>query len=78
MSIPIQSNNDLLSYILNQADSGNKNWFGYPQQRITGINIAYEIAKHHANSMTPDEVVDYAIDLNNKIYSKIIKGEHHE
>lgn len=75
MSIPIQSNNDLLNYILNQADSGNKNWFGYPQQRITGINIAYEIAKNHANTMTPNEVVDYAIELNNKIYSKIIKGE---
>jgi hypothetical protein len=76
MSIPIQSNNDLLNYILNQADSGNKNWFGYPQQRITAINIAYEIAKYHANTMSPNEVVDYAIELNNKIYFKIIKGDN--
>ena len=58
-----------------QASSGNKNWFGFQQQRILGTHLAYEIAKLHANTMTPDEVVDYAIQINNKIYFKIIKGE---
>lgn len=71
----IQSNNDLLSFLISQANSGTKNWFGFHEQRIAGINIAYEIAKNHADKMTPDEIVDYVISLNNKIYFKMIKGE---
>jgi hypothetical protein len=71
----ITTADDLLNYIVSQASSGNKNWFGFQQQRILGTHLAYEIAKLHANTMTPDEVVDYAIQLNNKIYFKIIKGE---
>jgi hypothetical protein len=66
---------DLLNYLVSQANSGNKNWFGFPQQRIAGINIAYEIAKNHANTMTPEECADYAIKLNNAIYNKIVKCE---
>ena len=68
----IQNNTDLLSYILSQAGSGNKNWFGFPQQKITGIHTVYEIANYHANTMTPEEVVEYAIKLNNAIYNKMI------
>ena len=68
----IQNNTDLLSYLLSQAGSGNKNWFGFPQQKITGIHTVYEIAKYHANTMTPEEVVEYAIKLNNAIYNKMI------
>lgn len=64
----------LLTYIVKQADSGNKNWFGFPQQRVAGIDVAYRIAITHANTMTPDEVVDYVVRLNNAIYNKIIKG----
>ena len=71
----IESGNDLLDYIVSQATSGNKNWFGFQQQRILGTHIAYEIAKLHADKMTPDEAVNYAVELNNKIYFKIIKGE---
>ena len=73
----IQNADDLLNYIVGEATSGNKNWFGFPQQRILGTHLAYEIAKLHADKMTPDEVVNYAVELNNKIYFKIIKeGEH--
>jgi hypothetical protein len=70
----IQNDSDLLNYIVGQATSGNKDWFGFSQQRILGIHIAYEIAKLHADKLTPDEAVNYAVELNNKIYSKIIKG----
>lgn len=71
----IQNSNDLLSFLVSRANSGVKNWFGFPEQRITGINLAYDIARHHADTMTPEEVVDYVVKLNNSIHSKIIKGE---
>lgn len=69
----IQSSNDLLSYLLNQAGSGVKNWFGFQQQRITGINLSYEIAARHADKMTPDEITEYVVNLNNSIYRNIIE-----
>ena len=69
----IQNNNDLFGYLVAQASSGTKNWFGFPQQKIAGINIAYEIAKYHADKMSPEEVADYAKRLNDAIYDKIIK-----
>lgn len=73
----IQSNNDLLSFLISQSGSGQKNWFGFQQQRIAGINVAYEIAKVHADKLTPDEIVDFVNALNNAIYTKLIikKGD---
>lgn len=68
----IQSTNDLLSFLVNQAGSGTKNWFGFQQQRITGINLAYEIAKRHADKMTPKQITEYVVELNNEIYRTII------
>ena len=66
----IQSNNDLLGFLISQSNSGVKNWFGFQQQRIAGINTAYEIAKIHADTLSPEEVVDYVVKLNNAIYQK--------
>jgi hypothetical protein len=60
---------------VSQANSGQKNWFGFAQQRLTGINLAHEIAKTHADKMSPEEVVDYVVKLNNTIYQKIIKAD---
>lgn len=74
MTTTIQNNTELLNYLIAQANSGTKNWFGFPQQRITGISLAHEIAANHADKMTPDEITDYVIKLNNSIYQKIIKG----
>lgn len=71
----IQSNNDLLSFLISQANSGAKNWFGFHEQRIAGINVAYEIAKNHADKMTPEQCAEYALRLNNAIYNKLVKGE---
>jgi hypothetical protein len=68
----IQDNNDLLGYLLTQADS-RKDWFGFTQQRMTAVTLAHQIAKQHADKMTPDEVVEYALKLNQTIYNKIIK-----
>ena len=75
MTTKINSNNDLLAYLVSQANSGQKNWFGFAQQRLTGISLAHDIAKNHADKFTPDECVDYAIQLNNAIYHKIIKSD---
>ena len=72
----IENNSDLLGYLLSQAGSGNKNWFGFPQQRMAGIHMVYEIAKYHANTMPPEVIVDYVIKLNNAIYHKIIKADN--
>jgi hypothetical protein len=71
----IKSNSDLLNFIISQSNSGDKNWFGFTQQKIAGINCAYEMAVLHGDKMTPDEVVKYVSELNNKIFHKIIKGE---
>jgi len=71
----IQSNNDLLAFLISQSGSGVKNWFGFQQQRIAGINAAYQIATLHADKLTPDEVVDYVMQLNNTIFQKMIKGD---
>ena len=70
----IQNSNDLLSYLVTLAQTGQKNWFGFPQQRIAGIHLAYEIAKNHADKMSPEEVVDYVVRLNNAIFQKVLKG----
>lgn len=69
----IQNTGDLLSFLANQAEV-RKDWFGFTQQRMTAVSLAHEIAKHHADKMSPTQVVAYAIELNAKIYSMIIKG----
>jgi hypothetical protein len=68
----IKDNTDLLSFLVGQADSS-KNWFGFTQQRITAIALAHDIARHHADKITPEDAVEYAIELNQVIYNKIIK-----
>jgi hypothetical protein len=68
----IKDTTDLLSFLVSQADSS-KNWFGFTQQRITAIALAHDIARHHADKMTPEQAVQYAIDLNQAVYEKIIK-----
>lgn len=74
MTVQIQSNHDLLSFLVQQASSGSKNWFGFPQQRLMGIHLAYEIAKTHADKMSPEEIIDFVIGLNNAIYVKLLRG----
>jgi hypothetical protein len=71
----IQNSTDLLNFIITQANSGQKNWFGFQEQKIAGINTAYAMAINHADKMTPDEIVDYVLRLNNLIFQKIIKGD---
>ncbi len=75
MTQQIKNSDDLLSYLVSQANSGQKNWFGFAQQRLTGIALAHDIAKNHADKLTPEQAVDYAIKLNNTIYQKIIKAD---
>lgn len=69
----IKDSNDLLSFLVSQAGS-RKDWFGFTQQRITSIALAHEIAAQHADKMTPSEVVEYAIELNQQLYDKIIQN----
>jgi hypothetical protein len=71
--VKIQSNNDLLGFLLTQASSGQKDWFGFTQQRITGINLVHEIAKQHADKMSPRDIVTFAKELNDEIYQGFIK-----
>lgn len=72
MTTTIKDTTDLLSFLVAQSDSS-KNWFGFTQQRITAIALAHDIARHHADKMTPTQAVEYAIELNEVIYHKIIK-----
>jgi hypothetical protein len=75
MTTQIQNSQDLLSYIVAMSNSGQKNWFGFPQQRIVGIHLAYEIAKVHADKMTAEEIADFVVRLNNAVFQKLVKGE---
>ena len=72
MQTTIQNSTDLLSFLVTQAES-RKDWFGFTQQRLTAVSLAHEIAKNHADKMTPQQVVQYAIELNEAIYHNIIK-----
>jgi hypothetical protein len=66
---------DLLNFLITQANSGNKNWFGFQQQRIAGIHVAYRIAENHADTMTPEDVADYVVRLNNAIFMKLVRAD---
>lgn len=72
--IPVNNSEALLSYLIGLAGTGQKNWFGYQQQRLAGTDLAYRIAAQHANTMKPKEIVEFVIELNNEIYEKILKG----
>ena len=70
----IQNNSEeLFAYLVSQESTGAKMWFGFKQQRIMGIYLACEIAKHHADKLSPEEVVDYVVRLNNTIFDKLIQ-----
>lgn len=73
MTTQIKNNNDLLGYLIEQSLMTPKGWFSFSQQKITGITLAHAIAANHADKMTPSEIVQYVIDLNNEIYNSIIK-----
>lgn len=68
----IQNTNDLLAFLERQAEQ-RQDWFGWRQQKLTAISLIHDIAARHANTMTPQEIVDYAIALNQAIYDKIIR-----
>ena len=72
MTVTVNDSSDLLNFLVTQADS-RKDWFGFTQQRITAVALAHDIARHHADKMTPSQVVQYALNLNEEIYHKIIK-----
>ena len=69
----IQNTGDLLNFLVSQSEV-RKDWFGFTQQRMTAVTLAHEIAKRHADKMTPTQVVAYAVELNAKIYNMLIKG----
>ena len=68
----VKDKSDLLNYLIDQSEM-RKDWFGYMQQRITAIPLAHKIAENHADKMSPEEIVDFAIRLNNTIHNRIIK-----
>lgn len=74
MTTTIKNTTDLLAFLVTQAES-RKDWFGFQQQRMTAITLAHAIAARHADTMTPEECVEYAVDVNEAIYRKIIKPQ---
>jgi hypothetical protein len=69
----IKTSDDLLAFLAAQAEKDGKQWFGYLQQRMTGVSLCHQIAARHADTMTPAEVVNYVKELNNEIFHRIIK-----
>ena len=71
----IQNNSDaLLTFIVTQANSGQKNWFGFHEQRVAGIDTAYKMAIYHADKMSPRQIAEYVRDLNQAIFDVVIKN----
>ena len=73
MTVQIQSSNDLLSYLVDQAIADPKKWYGYLQQKITGIVLIHAIAANHADKMSPEEVIEYVMKINDLIHNNLIK-----
>lgn len=71
----VKSENDLLSYLATRMGSGDKNWFGFSEQRLTGVALAHEIAARHADKFTPEQVVEYVVKLNNAIYMNMMRSK---
>jgi hypothetical protein len=69
-----QNTNVLLDYLVSQA-AVQKDWFGFLQQRIAGVDLAYRIASQHADKMTPKDVVNYVKQLNDEIYEHILRAK---
>ncbi len=71
----IRNSGDLLQYIIDRVASGDKAWWSHKDQRITGIPLAYQIAANHADKMSPEEVADYVIRLNDAIHDRLLTGK---
>ena len=71
----VDNHSDLLNFIIEQSSSGEKDWFGYTQQKIVGVYIAFALAVEHGDKLTPDEIVDYVNSLNNAVFKKLIIGQ---
>jgi hypothetical protein len=69
----IKNSSDLLGFLFEQSEKNPKSWFGFPQQKLTGIDLVHKIAANHADKMSPHEIVNFVINLNNEIYNSIIK-----
>ena len=65
--------NDLLNFLVEQSNQ-HKDWFSFKTQKITAIVLSHEIAKRHADTMTPMQAVQYATDLNDYIYHTVIRS----
>jgi hypothetical protein len=63
---------ELLNFLLSQSKE-RKDWFSFTSQRITAVVLAHDIARFHADKITPLQAVEYALELNEAIYHKIIK-----
>ena len=68
----IQNTADLLGFLVQQSET-RKDWFGFTQQKMTAVSLAHEIAAHHADTMTPEQVVEYAKELNELLFHRLIK-----
>ena len=71
---PIQIRNvdDIFSLMLAEAKSGNKQWFNHVTQRISVLDLAFRMAPHVANHMSPEELVEYARKTVQILHDKVV------
>jgi hypothetical protein len=67
----IQNTSDLLTFLVDQSDQ-RKDWFSWQQQKMTAIVLAHDIAKTHADLMTPAEIVTFVLSLQDEIFHRIV------
>lgn len=73
MQHDVRNSDDLLAFLASQAEKDGKQWFGYLQQKMTGISLVHQIAARHADKMTPEQIVSYVKALNDEIFRRMIK-----
>lgn len=69
----IHNTNDLLNFLVSQAEARPNGWFGFFEQKVTGIQLAHEMALRFADKMSPEQIVDYVVELNNLIFKNIVR-----
>ncbi len=69
----IRNTDDLLTFLSAQAEKDGKQWFGYLQQKMTGISLVHQHAARHADKMSPAEIVSDVKRLNDEIFNRMIK-----
>ena len=68
----IRDSSDIFALMLGEAKQGNKMWFNHITQRVSVLDLAFRMAPHVAQHMTPDQLVTYAQTTVQLLHDKVV------